>query len=363
MSNHTCIHCGCALPDGEEHIFHEEFYCERCLDDLTTFCSYCGRRIFKDNDEGDSNISLCHRCYMDHYTTCERCGRLILNEDAYYRDEDDDIAFCRNCYQENIHIFGYSYKPDPIFYGDGSRYFGLELEVDCGGELSSNAKKILDIANDDSAWRIYCKHDGSLEAGFEIVSNPMTLDYHKNQMPWQAVLQKLKDMGYRSHQTNTAGLHVHVNRDSLGDTYDEQEDTIARLLYLVEKFWEELVKFSRRSISQLDRWAARYGLKESPKDILKTAKGGYGRYTCINLCNENTIEFRICQGTLKYNTIIATLQLLDQLCNVAFCLSDEQVRELSWTSFVLSCTQPELLQYLQERRLHINEPVESEVEV
>lgn len=159
-------------------------------------------------------------------------------------------------------------------------------------ELSSNAKKVLDIAN-ASAWHLYCKHDGSLNEGFELVTHPMTVEYHCAQMPWREVLTCLKEMGYRSHQTSTAGLHIHVNRDSLGSTWQEQEETIARILYLVEKFWEELVKFSRRSLSQLDRWAARYGFKECPKDILKCAKGGYGRYASVNLCNENTIEFRI----------------------------------------------------------------------
>ena len=31
--------------------------------------------------------------------------------------------------------------------------------------------------------------------------------------------------------------------------------------------------------------------------------------------------------------------------------------------FVSGCTQPELVQYLKERRLYINEPVETEVEL
>lgn len=362
MRNHICVHCGCLLSPGEEYIFHEDFYCEDCLEELTTFCVYCGKRIFKDNDEGDNNISLCHRCFTDHYVACERCGRLVLNEDAYYESDDEDIPYCRDCFQDISFIHSYNYKPDPIFYGDASRYFGIELEVDLGGELNKNAKRVTAIANEKD-WHVYCKRDGSLDDGFEVVTHPMTLDYHCNQMPWKKVLIALREMGYRSHQTTTAGLHVHINRSSLGDTYDEQEETVARLLYLVEKYWEELVKFSRRPLSQLDRWAARYGFKNCPKEILKTAKGGYGRYTCINLCNDHTIEFRIFRGTLKYNTIIATLQLVEQLCNVAYCFSDEQIQSLSWTTFVSGCTKPELVQYLKERRLYVNEPVESEVEV
>lgn len=116
-------------------------------------------------------------------------------------------------------------------------------------------------------------------------------------------------------------------------------------------------------MSQLDRWAARYGFKDCPNEILKCAKGGYGRYACVNLCPENTIEFRIFRGSLKYNTVMAALELVDQLCSVAFMLSDEEITQLSWSSFVANCTQPELIQYLKERRLYINEAVESEVDL
>ena len=83
----------------------------------------------------------------------------------------------------------------------------------------------------------------------------------------------------------------------------------------------------------------------------------------MNLTNTDTIEFRIFRGTLKYNTLIATLQLLDRICDVAICLTDDQIKAMSWTTFVSGCTQPELVQYLKERRLYVNEPVESEEEV
>ena len=83
----------------------------------------------------------------------------------------------------------------------------------------------------------------------------------------------------------------------------------------------------------------------------------------MNLQNQDTIEFRIFRGSLKYNTLIATLQLVDRICDVALYLSDEELKSMSWTTFVSGCIQPELVLYLKERRLYINEPIESEVEV
>lgn len=150
-----------------------------------------------------------------------------------------------------------------------------------------------------------------------------------------------------------------MNRSAFGHTEAQQEACIARILYIVEKFWDELLKFSRRTQSQLNQWAARYGYKEHPQEILDHAKkgNGIGRYASVNLQNQDTIEFRIFRGTLKYNTLIATLQLVDKICNMAVALSDELLKPLAWTSFVSGCTQPELVQYLKERRLYVNEPV------
>ena len=117
---------------------------------------------------------------------------------------------------------------------------------------------------------------------------------------------------------------------------EEQEPAIARILYFVEKHWEELLKFSRRTPRQLERWAARYGYKDRPQEILEHAKKGShaGRYSCVNLENRATIEFRMFRGTLKLNSLLATLQMVDHICSVALHLSDGACKDLSWRTFV-----------------------------
>ena len=69
------------------------------------------------------------------------------------------------------------------------------------------------------------------------------------------------------------------------------------------------------------------------------------------------------QGTLKLNTLLATLQLVNNICEVAYYLSDNDIQKLSWTSFVKGCKEPELIQYLKEREIYINEPVNVEEEI
>ena len=44
--------------------------------------------------------------------------------------------------------------------------------------------------------------------------------------------------------------------------------------------------------------------------------------------------------------------------------TDEEIKDMSWTTFVAGCSHlPELVQYLKERRLYVNEPVTAEAEV
>lgn len=282
MSTHDFEPCGvCQTVYAVEDLteFDEMLVCPECLSENTVICAQCGERIWAEADAGDEHTHLCQRCYDRYYTSCERCNRVILESDAYYEDDDGE-PMCYDCHcdhRDNHAINDYYFKPEPIFYGNGSRYFGVELEIDEGGESDSRAKQLISIAN-YAENRMYCKHDGSLDDGFEMVTHPMTLEYHIKQMPWTDILSKARSLGYRSHQSNTCGLHIHVNRSAFGTTEAEQDACIARVLYFVEKHWEELLKFSRRSRRQMDQWAARYGyparglyLYASTEEILKKA--------------------------------------------------------------------------------------------
>ena len=264
---------------------------------------------------------------------------------------------------EDHPIHEYSYTPELIFHGKGSWFLGVELEIDEGGTNSAKAREILAAANRDEE-NLYIKTDGSLDHGLELVTHPMTLEYQLHEMPWAQVLTRAIELDYLSHQAGTCGLHVHVSRLTFGITFEQQEASIARLLYFVEKFWAELLRFSRRTENQVRRWAARYGMKLSPQAVLDNAKNSCtGRYAAVNLINTETVEIRIFRGTLKLNTLIATLQMVGHLCDVAIFMSDEELQAMSWIDFVESIREPELIQYLKERYLYINDKVNVEEEV
>ena len=357
----VCSECGAELNRSDSIVFADRVFCSECLDRVTVVCDRCGDRIWQDRSIGDENVTLCQECYDDYYTSCDRCGRIIRNSDSYYVDEDSDEPYCVNCIDaiRSAPIKSYSYKPSPIFYGTDDQYMGVELEVDRGGEDTDNARDLLDLAN-VRAKRIYCKHDGSLNDGFELVSHPMTLEYHKYQMNWKDVFETALDLGYYSHNTRTCGLHVHCDRNFFGDDDIIQEAVIGRIVYFVEKHWSELVRFSRRTSDTLERWAARYAtISPTTQETFKKAKDKrMGRYVAVNLENYETIEFRLFRGTLRYETFIATLQLVNEICHAAVELTDREMENLSWSDFVLRIdkdSRSELVDYLKSKRLYVNE--------
>lgn len=188
----ACAHCGTA--EGELTEFNGRLYCPDCLDDLTLVCTDCGSRFLRTHNRSENDdFPICPECYDRDYTRCVRCGRIISTDHCWYPLDNDD-PYCADCCSviENSPIHDYYFKPYPIFYGEGPRYFGVELEIDDGGECDSSAEALMDIAN-QSKTLAYCKHDGSLDDGFEIVTHPMSLDCQLHDLSWSSFVSAIKE--------------------------------------------------------------------------------------------------------------------------------------------------------------------------
>jgi hypothetical protein len=363
----VCSECGVAIyNEDDETCVDDEAYCQSCINNHFMSCDQCGNLVREDEAEMDNYNKYCSSCYERNYTRCNDCECIVHRDDVFYSCDD---TYCSTCYgdrddadqdEDDITIHNYGYKPSPIFYGTGDRYFGVELEIDQGGQRYDNAEYLLDVANYNDE-HIYIKADGSLTNGLEIVTHPMSLDYHIYKMYWDQLLNKAKQLDYLSHKTTTCGLHIHVNRSTFGKELVQQEEAVSRVLYFIEHHWHEMLKFSRRTPQQMGQWASRYGYKENPKEVLDHAKSRcLGRYTCVNITNYNTIEFRMFRGTLKLNTLIAALQMVNAICDAASLMSDDEISGLSWTTFVKqlqSNKYSELITYLKERQLYINDEI------
>ncbi len=69
-------------------------------------------------------------------------------------------------------INSYYFKPTPLFYGEGSRFFGVKLEIDGAGKSGNKASRLLEIANSSGRSLLYIKHDGSLDDCLELCPIP-----------------------------------------------------------------------------------------------------------------------------------------------------------------------------------------------
>ena len=197
-----CANCGAEYPIEDMYQAEGDWLCEDCADRLTVICDHCAERIYEENAVEDDTHILCDHCFDEYYVRCDDCGRIIHRDRAYW--DGDDNAYCVSCWDEHCEVIHeYSYTPDLVFHGKGLRHFGVELEIDDGGTVNSNAQKLLDIANKD-AENLYIKTDGSLDEGLELVTHPMTLEYHLNEMPWAEVLRKARSMDYLSMRQEPA---------------------------------------------------------------------------------------------------------------------------------------------------------------
>lgn len=253
-------------------------------------CDCCGRLVFPHEANVDARHTICTACYQRSYTRCMICDTMIHREDVYSSGE---TICCYRCYNDRFRlIHPHDYKPASIFHGTIPRFFGIELEIDEGGHSDANARILLDTVNTDAEY-IYIKTDSSLRDGLEIVTHPMTLDFHLHRFPWVQLLRTAVQLGYRADDTDTCGLHIHVNRLSLGNTTEKQEATISRIQTFLEAHQDEMRLFSRRKASY---WM-------SPN------------HSMINLQHPDTVEFRLFQGTVQYAALMDSILLVDRICN------------------------------------------------
>jgi Zn-finger nucleic acid-binding protein len=311
--------------------------CKNCVRDIPR-CIECGRYVlfaYNRIEDGYGNW-LCLDC-AQLYRRCPICNRFYHKRSAVFDGVEFVCPKCGVAFEAAIEddvIKSRGYKPQPKYYGNfqSDLLLGVELEVDDGGKDNKKAKKLMKIVNGNEHEKyIYIKHDGSLQNGFEIVSHPAKLEVHLNEIPWEKTFEFLKQNGYNSDNTNTCGLHVHINRLFLGKTYRTIVNTEARILFFFEAFWQQLVKFSRRKEHELTKWCGKYGTTDYNQAMEYNKEN---RYYALNFQNSTTIEFRIFKGTLDYNTFVATLTLVHNI--VLYCkkFGKETIRKKGWFGFL-----------------------------
>jgi len=232
-------------------------------------------------------------------------------------------------------IHEFDYKPNYGIPDEGARNFGVELELVCKKiqqeiEKSNNFSEKFQEEIDELAEETYpafssdCifKKDGSLDAAsWEIVTKPLSLSGQKEFWTPQ-IFKYLISKGLISYNTKCCGMHVHVSRKSLSLLQ------IAKLVKFI--YNKENYKFIKKIAQREEKGYAEFS---SNKSFSYVKDKNASKYSAINLCNENTIEFRLFKGTLNHNAFHKNLEFCDAL--IDFCApSVSGVKESKeWWSF------------------------------
>lgn len=256
-----------------------------------------------------------------------------------------------------IHQFNYVPKYIKHFMPGESEYttllLGAEIEVGGNNNIPSDnnknsiVKKCIQIMNgsdSDVEDLIYSTHDSTVQIEFDTM--PCSLEFHKNKMNYREMFEYLDKEGYKGHDCKTAGLHIHANRSYLGKSRISQELVISKILYILEKFNDEICVIARRD----NEYSEFVGSKKEENSLVEL----YGKYkdhgkrAALNLQHKDTIEFRMFKSTLKYETFILTLEFVKDIIDYAKSVDIEEIELAKWSD-LMNCFSTELREYYEFR--------------
>jgi len=308
--------------------------CEECHNLHFRECVSCGVPYDADAEELEGAWGgMCVDCSSEHFI-CDSCNE-IYHEDLYGGE-----GLCLSCQEKRGKLIkGYHQGSDRginfLPYRGEELYFGVELETENYKDRLAAAEDVLSLSKDESLF--WLEEDCSLIDGFELITQPATLAYHKEHFPWREICQTLRQHHGEAERADHAALHVHFSKSFFPP---QNRDAYAlKLIYLVDKFRKELLQTAGTSDYLSRRSAQGYRYSEFRKffckDSLKKLCCDYDRYKAVNIhSDQDTFEVRIFGSTLDPHRVIANIELVDHLIHFALGLSVTEVKKLSWRQIV-----------------------------
>lgn len=331
--------------------------------------TYCRDRILYDTtcdkafvyDCDGARIATIRLCHLEPSDTQRGRRSEVIPISFSFNNSERNIGFINNIISNKtktyIHQFNYVPKYIKHFMPgeseDTTLLLGAEIEVGGNNNISSDndknstVKKCIQIMNgsdSDEENLIYSTHDSTVQIEFDTM--PCSLEFHKNKMNYREMFEYLDKEGYKGHDCETAGLHIHANRSYLGKSRISQELVISKILYILEKFNDEICVIARRD----NEYSEFVGSKKEENSLVEL----YGKYkdhgkrAALNLQHKDTIEFRMFKSTLKYETFILTLEFVKDIIDYAKSASIEEIELIKWAD-LMKLFSPALRNYYTER--------------
>lgn len=350
-----CYVSGRILQENEQYIIINNKTISKKYTDKIYVCDCCGQLLNNYIDEiyNTKKHNFCYNCFSQRRNKnkihkCSYCSAYIDEElePEEHKNSYVNIAnryYCQNHKNEGF-IMGYSTKPNiEIFKTEGeeitneSLYVGFELEVVNNNSYDDIknwqiAEKLHNAINKEYCNDrnfIYFKTDGSVNHGFEIVSQPFTEKFfRKNYKLFEKMLSILRDNNCTSHDNDCCGLHFHINKAFL-----QNKTNIDKLTLFTEYYKDELKVFSRRAKYNYCQFLSDNNnisknvvcnLKylEKNNTAYKTS-----RYLVVNVQPQNTVEIRVFRGTLKFETFMATTEFVYSLAKTVV---ENEITKINW---------------------------------
>ena len=154
--------------------------------------------------------------------------------------------------------------------------------------------------------------------GFEIITAPMGLDLQREL--WARVLSLGTMKHFKSHDTSTCGLHVHVSRQGL-----TQMQIAKAIVFLNDDRTEGLVRCVAR------RYGGGYCQKRDNVKLSRHVAFDINRYTMLNTLPSSTVEFRLFRGSLRLETVLGCVEFAHAVLD--WC-RDVSAQDLTVPSFL-----------------------------
>lgn len=283
-------------------------------------CEWCSEVTDGWSRASDTSRIACDNCAGNHWFWSDYAEEWFEYQnncpENNWEEEADEIGH---------ELVGYN-KYTEARFGEcefGS-FYGFELEIE-RAEARESFAELLDRLPDNG---LYCAHDdGSLQQGIEIVSEPMSGDYIRDELDlsW---LAKARRAGWRSWDRSTCGLHIHTSR--AGFANDVHLFAFASLFYS-----------NQSQMTALAGRTSEYGsfdyTKRAPLALDVKKKANFTqRYVAVNLTNEHTAEVRIFKGSLNERRVRSALELVSGAVEFTrpLTIRDLASGALEWTRFV-----------------------------
>ena len=289
--------------------------------DEVFICANCGK-VAKINGKR-------HRCRESNI--CPSCGCTI---DKKIIEKYGNRGVCPSCWaRQHSGFCSYSTKPQVDFlpHPCDLQDFGLEIEVDDPsgrGDTGDVCEEVGAILNTIEPYHqtFVTASDGSLYHGFELKTSPRPLAWFiKHKQTFCDAFNLIMERGYKGHDTNTAGLHISLNLAKRTQVY------ALKMAY----FWSKNIKFfdiiARRVSTRSGNCYYQYkNLGERP--LLDTLASKSHR-DVVNLehLDINRLEIRHFRSTLKVDTLIATLDIMQAVDKFLQVKTTEQILQGKYT--------------------------------